>query len=469
MNNSLLPPQDINLEESILGTCLQDVQAYLQIAELLSPECFYKDTHYRIWEAIQDSFKGGRPIDSLSITHFLRQTGYLEEVGGPYAITTLTNRQATIPQIKHHALLVKQMWMLREIINCTAKVQLEAYRNGADPFELMTQLSISIDSIGSSLDKAREISLKKQLDNTIKEIEEAQKNDHKVGKSTGFKSLDKMGGLVNGDLIVLAARPGMGKSALGVQIAVNVAMKYQEPIIIFELEMTHTQLWKREISRHSKIAHSKIRGGDLDADDGWKRVNDAISSLRSLKIELYDVPRQQLSFMRRKLMQCVQKHGKPGLVVLDFLQLAEMDEIKKNSTRAEEVGKISRGLKILAKEFDVPLIAIASLSRETEKRKDKRPVASDLRESGSIESDADKIWLMHRPDYYDSKAVDDSGNSLENVVEIHQPKNRSGDVGKTDDLRFDGETVTFYDHDPFVFNTIPAIAQETLDLDKAPF
>lgn len=444
-----LQPQAIELEEGILGAVLLEKNAYHQISELIKAEHFYKEAHVLIWKAIETCFSEGVSIDILTISNQLRKNQHLELVGGAHYITELTNRVASAANIKHHAHVVLEKFIQRELIRISSEIQREAFEDTTDPFELRDRAIMSLNVVTEDIDKAKEIPLKTQLQRAVQTIEDAAKNDNKVGKRTGFNKLDALGGLVDTDLIILAARPAIGKSALLVQIMTNVAeIYYPEPIVIFSLEMSATQLFLREITRRTGIDHEKVRKGILNNYD-WENVNKQVGELGSLNIYLFDQPYQTTGFMRRKLSQIHQKHGGIGLVGIDYMQLVKPENISKNATENDILTEISWGFKNMAKEFDTPIIALSQLSREVDKRPDKRPVLADLRSSGSIEQTGDKVIFIYRDEYYGILAAED-GSSTEGVAEIRLSKNRSGPCGKVF-LHFDAARISFMDSNP---NTI---------------
>lgn len=246
-----IPPCAVEIEESVIGLCLSDKLAYLMVADILDAVCFYKEEHFLIWEAMKESFDNGKPTDLLSVANQLRSSGNMDRAGGMVKLMQLTERSRPITSIQHHALIIKEKWMLRETITIAQQTMRSAYEESADPFKIMGHLISSIDNVSSSIDKAKEINLSNQLKGTVKEIEEAAKNNNTVGKLTRFHAINRLGGLVKTDLIILAARPGMGKSSLAANIGVDIAEDYDEPVAFFELEMSHKQLWKREIARLS--------------------------------------------------------------------------------------------------------------------------------------------------------------------------------------------------------------------------
>lgn len=436
-----LPPSVIDLEDVVLGAILLSPSSYLRVADLLESECFYKEANAIVWEAISTSFNEGRPIDMLSITNTIRSMGKIDSVGGAVYIAGLTSRIVSEAHIEHHAMVIKEKWMLRKIISEAYDMSRKAHSDSADPFDLMNKAISTFDAISVSIEKTKELSLKAQLKNTVSEIENAAKNNFKVGDSTGFGRLDLLGGLVKTDLIILGAKPAMGKTALSIQICMNNALMYDHPVVIFELEMSYKQLWMREISRQTAILHNNVRSGRLNEFD-WQNINKKVGDIVQRKIEVYDTAGQTMSYMRRKLMSAKNKHGSVGLIMVDYLQLVRLENSHRNQTRADEVSEISRRLKELAKEFDAPIIALSQLSRDKDKE-GKIPIMSDLKNSGDVEANADKIWLLHRPEYYGISELED-GSSSQGVAQIFQAKNRSGETGEVR-LYFDGSRVSFSD------------------------
>ncbi|MEI6508430.1 MAG: replicative DNA helicase [Bacteroidota bacterium] len=448
-----IQPQAVDLEEAVLGALMLEKNAITLVSNILTPESFYKDSHVIIYRAIRELYSTAQPVDILTVTQELRKRGQLEIVGGAYFITMLTNRVASAANIEFHARLIAQKFIQRELIRISSEIQREAYEEGTDAFELL-------DSAEKKLFEVSQGNIKrdyKQVNNVIKEaIREIESLKDKEGGLTGitsgFTKLDRVtSGFQKSDLIIIAARPGMGKTALAMSIATNASLLKKEPraIAIFSLEMSSKQLVTRMISSEAEIMGEKLRKGTL-AEHEWQQLNSKIARLNEAPIFIDDTPALSIFELRSKCRR-LKEQNNIEMIVIDYLQLMRGDDANnKNGNREQEVSYISRSLKALAKELDVPVIALAQLSRASEKRGTASiPMLSDLRESGSIEQDADMVMFIYRPEYYQITEFED-GTSTHGIAELHIAKHRNGALDRVR-LRFVHEFTKFKDLTDFDF------------------
>ena len=437
-----LPPQATDLEEAVLGALLIDKESVEQVVEILSPDSFYKTANQLIFGIIQDLFMANIAIDMLTVTEKLREREQLEKVGGAYYIAKLTNRVTSSANIDFHARIILQKYIQRELIRVSNDISNEAFQAGADAFELL-------DRAEKKFFEIKEKSIKKSFssidDLLVKAIEgiENLKNDEEgvTGIGSGFTSLDNMtAGWQRSDLIIVAARPGMGKTAFSLAVLRNAAIDYKKAVAIFSLEMSSVQLVTRLISMESEISSEKLKRGDLEEYE-WAQINAKISALSNAEIYIDDTPSLSILDFKAKCRRLKSQHN-IELVVVDYLQLMTTND-KSAGNREQEISYISRSLKALAKELNIPVIALAQLSREVEKRNDKKPLLSDLRESGSIEQDADMVSFIYRPEYY-KITQDAEGNDTTGMAQIILEKHRNGPTGVAH-VRFVGHLAKFMD------------------------
>ena len=421
-----LPPQAVDLEEAVLGALMLDKDALTNVVAILKPEAFYKESHQHIFRAIQSLFAKSEPVDILTVTQELKKTGELEIAGGAFHVTQLTNRIASAANVEMHARIVLEKYLQRELIRISTDTLQRSYEDSADVFELLNYAEQNLFSISQTNIRKDFEHVRPLLGETIKQIEAAR--DHKFGGvPTGFTRFDAItGGWQKSDLIILAARPGTGKSAFVVTIARNAAVDFQKPVAIFSLEMTSIQLVSRIISAEAELPADKLRKGEL-RDDEFHQLNAKIGKLTTAPIFIDDTPALSIFEFRAKARRLKAQHD-VQMIIVDYLQLMVSGQEGKFS-REQEVSTISRSLKAIAKELDVPIIALSQLSRAVEQRGgSKRPQLSDLRESGAIEQDADLVLFIYRPDMA-GITVDENGNSTEGMAEIIIAKHRNGRVG----------------------------------------
>jgi len=443
-----IPPQALEMESAVLGAVMLEKQAVNAVIEILKPESFYKDVHQKIYASIQDLFARSEPIDILTVTQNLKKSGELELVGGAYYISQLTDRVASTANVETHARIIAQKFIQRELIRISNEIIKDAFEESTDVFELL-------DKAEDGLFKVAEGNIKKsysKMSGVVKEaldgIEAARKNTDGVsGVPSGFTKLDRItGGWQRSDMIVLAARPGMGKTAFVLSMARNMAVDYKVPVAVFSLEMSAVQLVNRLISGEAEIEGDKLKRGTLD-DQEYQKMHERVTRLSEAPLFIDDTPGLSVFDLRAKCRRLKAQHG-IDMIIIDYLQLMTASGMNKGGNREQEISTISRSIKGLAKELNVPIIALSQLSRSVETRGgDKRPMLSDLRESGAIEQDADIVSFIYRPEYY-GLTEDDEGNALTGIGEIIIAKHRNGGLD-TVQLRFKGQFAKFVNLDAF--------------------
>ena len=427
---SRIYPQAIDLEEAVLGALLIDKNAVNEVIDKLKPEVFYNGKNSIVFSAIQNLFSKCQMVDILTITAELHSMGKLEEVGGPYYLTQLTNRIASSAHIEDHIEILKRKYLRRELIDISFKATKSAYDETIESEEeLLCNTENAIINLSKFGEKRDFESLSNIIRTATKEIEElAQNESGLIGVGSGFKEIDrKTGGWQRQNLIIIAGRPGMGKTAFVLRLARNAAVIHKVPVGFFSLEMSNSELAKRLISGETSIPHEIIKHGKLDNGD-WLRFNNYLPSLLDAQVFIDDSAAISVFELRAKARRMKAKFN-IGLIIVDYIQLMTTGVSGAKTNREQEISFISRSLKALAKELDIPVIALSQLSREVEKRGGgKRPQLSDLRESGAIEQDADMVNFVYRPSYYGISEWDD-GTSTDGQAEIIIAKNRHGDIG----------------------------------------
>lgn len=438
----LLPPHDEGIEEIILGGIMLDCTAIEVATELnLTPSTFYNQANQLIFAAILRLFGSEKAIDILTVTSELRKTKDLDKVGGAFYVTKLTNRVGSTAGINTHILIIKEMEMSRNMLSLSYSMQ-RSVANKEDVFKLMTTLQDELFEISNHGGIKSEVNFQQALVMTMAELKARSESSGMVnGISSGIYSLDeKTGGFLPGELIILAARPAMGKTAFALKLIRESAIHYNVPSVIFSLEMGVTSIVNRIISSESGIPASVIKSGDL-LEDEWACLHNSIAKIEQAPLFIDDTAAIDVSVIRSKCMKLKRKHN-IGLVLIDYLQLVTTS--KKLGNREQEVAYISRSLKALAKEIGVPVIALSQLSRAVESRGgDKRPQLSDLRGSGGIEQDADKVMFLYRPEYYGFD-TNENGDSLIGVTELIIAKQRDGETG-TVKMNFQSKIIDFID------------------------
>ncbi|MEI7584803.1 replicative DNA helicase [Runella sp.] len=443
-----LPPQSIELEEAVLGALMIEKDALNSVIDILKADSFYKESHQRIYNAIITLFTNSEPIDLLTVTTQLRQLGELEIVGGAQYITALTTKINSAANIEYHARVVAQSAMKREMITVASKILQDAFEDTTDVFTLLDAVEQSLFKISESNIRKNYADMSTLMTEALRELERRrEQKDGLTGVPSGFTQLDRLtSGWQPTELIILAARPAMGKTAFVVSSLRNAAVDFNIPVAIFSLEMSAIQLVNRMISAEAEIDSEKLKKGTL-APHEWTQLHQRIDRLMRAPIFIDDTPALSILELRAKCRRLKQQHD-IQMVVIDYLQLMQGDGGKGGGNREQEIASISRALKNLAKELNVPVIALSQLSRAVETRGgDKRPQLSDLRESGSIEQDADMVAFLYRPEYY-GFTQDEAGNSVQGIGEVIMAKNRSGSLD-TIQLRFIGKYTKFTDLDGY--------------------
>lgn len=431
-------PQAIDLEEAVIGAMLIDRDGLPSVIEILKPESFYKSAHSTIYSAMLELFEKSQPIDLLTVHELLKKSKSLEEVGGLNYLIELTNKVASSANIEYHARIVSQKYIQRELIRVANQTIKGSFEDEKDVFELLDDAErnlyeITDHNLNTGYERLSSLAVK-----TRKEIEAVSKKEESItGVPTGFAELDKVtSGWQSSDLIIVAARPGMGKTAFTLSLARNAAVLHKA-VAIFSLEMANTQLVQRLIAMDASIDSRKLRNGQLSSDE-WKRLNQTVDNMAEIPIFIDDTPAINIFELRAKCRRLKQNHD-IQLIIIDYLQLMTAAPNQKKGNREQEISSISRALKSLAKELNVPVIALSQLSRSVETRGgNKRPVLSDLRESGAIEQDADIVTFIYRPEYYENDDMD----TPKDLAEIIIAKHRNGSL-ETVNLRFVPQYVRF--------------------------
>ncbi len=441
-----LPPQALELEESVLGALMIEKDAYSLVSEILKPDCFYKVANQKIYEAIMTLALHQEPIDMHTVTEQLRRSGSIDEAGGPYYITLLTAKVSSAAHLEYHSRIILQKHMARELIRISSEIQTKAFDDKTDVDDLMQEAEGKLFEISQQNLKKDAIQINPVIEEAIKRMQLAATQQGASGVQSGFHSLDKItSGWQRSDLVIIAARPAMGKTAFVLSMAKNMAVDYNTPIAVFSLEMSNVQLVNRLIMNVCQLEGEKIKNGQLDKYE-WEKLDKDLTALINAPIYIDDTPSLSVFELRSKARRLVKEH-KVECIVIDYLQLMNASGMNFGS-REQEVSMISRSLKGLAKELDIPIIALSQLNRGVEGRtgiEGKRPQLSDLRESGAIEQDADMVCFIHRPEYY--KITEDAaGNSLIGIAEIIIAKHRNGAVGDVQ-LRFKGQFAKFTNKD----------------------
>lgn len=426
LNMGLIPPQAVDLEQAVLGAMMLEKNAVTDTIDILKTESFYDPKHQYIFSAIKDLFGTSKPIDILTVTDYLKKKGELQAAGGAVYISQLTSRVASTAHVEYHARIISEKHIKRELIRMSNEVMKEAYDDTNDVFDVLNKaegdlFKIAENNMGKSVSVMQNV-----VREAIEEIEKASKNKDGIsGVPTGFYGLDKItAGWQRSDMIVIAARPAMGKTAFVLSMARNTAVDHGLGVAIFSLEMSSVQLVKRLIASETRISAEKLRKGDL-RDDEFQQLHTRISKLATAPLYIDDTPGISIFDLRAKCRRLKMQYD-IQMVIIDYLQLMTAGSSKGAGNREQEISSISRSIKEIAKELNVPIIALSQLSRSVEQRGgDKKPVLSDLRESGAIEQDADIVSFIYRPEYY-GFLQDEDGNSNAGVGEIIIAKHRNG-------------------------------------------
>ncbi len=427
-NQGRVPPQAVDIEAAVLGAMLLDKEALAKAFEVIDAEAFYRPAHGLIFRAMVGLFERSEPVDLITLAEELRRRGDLEKVGGEYALTELTARVASSANVEYHAHIVLEKSLMRQLIASSSEVILRAFSETEDALGLLDQAETKIFDISEQRMKKSFVTMGAAVTKTMALLESIHGSHSGVtGVPAGFTDLDNLtGGFQPSDLIIIAGRPSQGKTALVLSLARNASVLHDVPIAFFSLEMSVQQLVMRLMCAEARVDAHKVRTGRLPEDE-WRKLSVSVGRLYKAKIFIDDTPSLGILELRAKARRLKAEHN-IGLVVVDYLQL--MQGPRNAQSREQEISAISRSLKALAKELNIPVIALSQLNRSVEARTDKRPALADLRESGAIEQDADVVLFVHRPEMYGLEAQ--GGESSEGLAEIIIGKQRNG---PTDTIR----------------------------------
>jgi replicative DNA helicase len=417
-----VPPQNLEAETAVLGSMLLEDEALMTAAELLEDASFYKDAHRKLFTAMMGLYRNNTAVDLVTLTDELKRRNWLDDAGGPSYLAGLTSVVPTAANVEHYCRIVKEKAVLRSLIKAATRITADCYEEATSPDQLLDRAEASIFDIASKKIKRDATSIKELVKTSIETIDALyQRKGFITGMPTGFADLDQMtAGLQPSELIIVAGRPGMGKSSFALCIAEHVALQHKQAVALFSLEMSEDHLVQRMLCSQARINAHNVRTGMLSASD-WPKLTQAAGRLSEAPVFIDDSPSLSILELRAKARRLKARHN-ISLLVVDYLQM--MDEPSKMDNRQQEVAVISRSLKAIARELDIPVIAVSQLSRAPEQRGDMpRPRLSDLRESGSIEQDADVVLFLFREEYY--KPTDDNRNTAEVII----GKQRNGPTG----------------------------------------
>ena len=431
-----IPPQATDLEEVVLGAMMIDKKGVDEVIDILSVDAFYKDSHQYIFESILQLFENSEPVDLLTVSSQLRKNSKLDLVGGDFYLISLTQKVSSSAHIEFHARIILQKFIQRSLIKISNEIIEDSFDETKDVFDLLDKAETRLYEVTQGNIKKSTETAQDLVFQAKKKIEEISNKEGLSGVPSGFDKLDKLtSGWQESDLVIIAARPGMGKTALTLSMARNIAVTQNIPVAFFSLEMSSVQLITRLISSETGLSSDKLRTGRLEKHE-WEQLNVKVKSLEKAPLYIDDTPSLSIFDLRAKARRLSSQHG-IKLIVIDYLQLMTAGGSNKNGNREQEISTISRNLKALAKELDVPVIALSQLSRAVETRGgSKRPILSDLRESGAIEQDADVIMFIYRDEVYNPETAE------KGVAEILLSKQRNGPTG-TVKLTFLGQYTRF--------------------------
>lgn len=439
------PPAALDVEKMVLGAMLIEAEAVPKAIEILKPEYFFDKRHSHIFNSIAALYEASEPVDTVTLYEELKKDGKLEEVGGGAYLSKLSEDISSAANIDYHARVVLEKWILRKLISTSFEIATDAYQGQDDVFDLLDQAEAKIFSISEESTKESFKSMDKAVREALELIEAIHnKNISTFSVPSSFYELDDMlGGFQKSDLIIIAARPSMGKTALALSVARNAAIEHKVPIAIFSLEMSTIQLATRLISAEARINAHSVRTGKFRAEEGAK-ISRTVHKLSKAPIYIDDTPALNILELRAKARR-LKTEKKIGMIIVDYLQL--MSSSFRAESREREISIISRSLKALAKELDIPVVALSQLNRAVEQTSDKRPMLSHLRESGSIEQDADVVLFLYRPEVYDIEQYPD-GDSTDGIAEVIIGKQRNGPIGEVK-LQFIKEYARFENRELF--------------------
>ena len=426
MMGDRMPPQNIEAEQSVLGSILLQPSALISAMEFIQANDFYRRSHQLIFQVMIELNDKNEEIDVITVANLLERSGQLEDIGGTPYLAELSNVVPTAANVEYYAKIVEERSLLRRLIQASTDIISDTYEESEEVSSLLDHVEQKILEVSERKNRSGFIKISDVLRDSMEEIDQLYKNDEEItGISSGYRALDLMtAGLHEDELIILAARPGVGKTAFALNIAQNIGTSTDENVAIFSLEMGATQLVNRMLCAEGTINANHLRTGKLTEEE-FEKLFVAMGSLSKANIFIDDTPGIRVSEIRAKSRRLMQERGGIGLIIIDYLQLIEGSG---RESRQQEVSEISRQLKKLAMELNVPVIAISQLSRSVEQRQDKRPILSDLRESGSLEQDADIVAFLYREDYYRTEEGEEEVEE-DNVVEVLVEKNRSGARG----------------------------------------
>ncbi|MDR6301493.1 replicative DNA helicase [Mesonia maritima] len=422
-----LPPQAVDLEEVVLGAMMIDKKGVDEVIDILHPEVFYKEAHQHIYHAVYSLFENSEPVDLLTVSSQLKKDEKLEACGGDYYLIQLTQKVSSSAHIEFHARIILQKYIQRSLIKISNEIIEDAYEESTDVFDLLDTAESKLYEVTQGNIKRSSETAQSLVIQAKKRIEEISNKEGLSGIPSGFDRLDKLtSGWQPSDLVIVAARPGMGKTALTLSMARNISVGQNIPVAFFSLEMSSVQLITRLISSETGLSSEKLRTGNLETHE-WEQLNVKVKGLEKAPLFIDDTPSLSIFDLRAKARRLASQHG-IKLIVIDYLQLMTAGGTQKGGNREQEISTISRNLKALAKELNVPVIALSQLSRAVETRGgSKRPLLSDLRESGAIEQDADIVSFIYRPEYYKIDEWDDEERSpTEGQAEFIVAKHRNG-------------------------------------------
>jgi len=425
-----IPPQNIELETAVLAGIMLESEAFIKVCDILKPESFYKDEHQKIYSACLCLFLDNKPIDLLTVVEILRNRNEIDDIGGIIYITSLTQNIASASHIEFHARIVQQKFIQREFIRLSTEINNRSFDDSIDVQDLIDYSETELFNISNNNIKKEPKHIEVIGKEQLKQLEELSNNDNEfTGLPTGYVSLDRiLCGLQKKKFIVIAGRPGMGKTSFMISLARNIAVDFKKKVSIFSLEMGEDEIWKKFISDITDIPYAKLN--NKINNENWPQIEIASRKLEDSEIYIDDTASLTIFELRAKARRLKMKHN-IDIIFIDYIQLLNGGKESKGN-REQEISLISRNLKILTKELDIPVVALSQLNRTVESRPDKKPQLSDIRESGSIEQDADIVSFIYRPEYY-GFMEDENNISTINMIDILIKKNRGG---KTDNISF---------------------------------
>lgn len=451
-----IPPQAIEFEEAVLGAIMLEQNALTSVIDFLKPEIFYTEAHKKIFKAIYDLFENSQTVDLLTVTQELKKSGNLEIAGGAYYVAQLTRRVASAANIEVHARVIMQKFIQRRLIEISSEISRDAYEDSTDVFDMLDKAEQKLFQVSENNFRRDYRDMSELVKEAIKNIEAAKNHDGSYrGVPSGFSKLDRVtAGWQKSDLIVLAARPGMGKTAFVLSMARNIAVGFKRPVAFFSLEMASVQLVTRLIAAETMLSADKLKKGDLK-DFEWQQLHSRIANLVGAPLYIDDTPALSIFELRAKARRMKQQY-KIEMIIIDYIQLMQAGDSNKGN-REQEISNISRSLKSLAKELDIPIIALSQLNRSVETRGGlKKPILSDLRESGAIEQDADMVLFIYRPEYYKIENMEDNTPS-QGKAEVIIAKHRNGALEDIR-LRFIAQFAQFADEEDFGYSVTDQMA-----------